>query len=295
MVGPNQPIALAAGAHAYTVHAPGWCPASGTVLVTAGSLSRVEIDAKDWLFPKVYFAVNRHKIQILLAGEAIERNSWQTLTGRCGGVVPYKAWLYKQTQSGELALRPGVEVKIDIKLLDADAVRDLVNLARSQREGHRAAISYALSIPTVSPHDLSMLSTAEGRWWWNFDFLRLGGGVGFGFGNGYAVEAFGSAVLQITDLGNSKPMHIQGLLTLVPFLGLEMGLGYQNLTNDGGKDRSSFRGPDDSVLTNIGVLRFLGGVTIPINPTIAAELRVAYNFNMAQLLQVGVGVSVALP
>lgn len=295
VVGPDRPVNLEVGPHSYTVNAPGWCPASGTVMVTAGAVNRVEIAAKDWLFPKVFFSVNRHKIQIVLAGEAIARNSWQTLSGRCGGVVPYKAWLHKQIQTGELALRPGVEVKIDIKLLDPDAVRDLVALGRSQRTGHRAALSYALSIPTVSPHDLSLLSMAEGRWWWNLNFLRLGGGAAFGFGNGYAMEAFGSAVLQITDLGNSKPMHIRGLVTLVPFLGMEMGLGYQNLTNDGGSDRSSFRKPGDSVLTNIGVLRFLGGVTIPINPSVAAELRVAYNVNMAQLLQVGLGVSVALP
>ena len=295
MAVPGQAVQLDPGSHDYTVNSPGWCPATGTLVVTAGKVSKVEIDPKSWLFPKVFFAVNRHKIQVIAAGEPVAKGAWVTLRGRCGGVLPYKAWLYKQTQIGEIALRPGVEVKIEVKLLDPDAVRSLVDLARGQRSGQRAALSYALSVPTGAHQDLNLLNTAEARWWWSFDFVRLGGGVGLGFGNGFAIEAFGSAILQMTDLGNSKPMHIQGLVTLVPFFGMEMGLGYQSLNDIAGTERSNFRGPDDSVLTNIGVLRFIGGVTVPISPMVSAELRLGYNVNMAKLLQFGLGVSARLP
>ncbi len=292
---PGRFVGLDAGVYDYTVHAPGWCPATGRVEVSPGKRAEVQVDAKAWLFPQVFFAVNRHKIQITVAGKPVPRSTWSALEGRCGGVVPYKAWLYKQSKSGEIALRPGIKVKIHIKLLDPDAVRSLVELARSQRSGHRAAINYALSVPTGAHQDLNLLNTAEARWWWTLDFLRLGGGVGLGFAGGFGIEAFGSAILQMTDLGNSKPMHIQGLVTLLPFLGMEVGIGYQNLTNIANNDRSNFRGADDSILTNIGVLRLLGGVTVPINPSIAAELRLSYNVNMAKLLQIGLGVSFRLP
>ncbi len=292
---PSRYVGLGPGSYEYTVHAPGWCPATGKVDVPAGKRVEIKVDAKKWLFPQVFFAVNKHKIQVTAAGKPIPRATWVTLEGRCGGVVPYKAWLYKQVQTGEIAIRPGVKVKIDIKLLDPESVRALVRLARSQRQGHRAAVNYALSVPTGAHQDLNLLNTAEGRWWWNLDFVRLGGGVGVGFGNGFAIEAFGSAILQMTDLGNSQPMHIQGLVTLVPFLGLEMGLGYQKLTDIAGTDRDNFRGAGDSILTNIGVLRALAGVTIPVTPLFAAEVRLSYNVNMARLLQIGVGLSFALP
>ncbi len=292
---PGRFVGLSPGAYDYTVHAPGWCPATGKVEVAAGKRAEVQVDGKKWLFPQVFFEVNKHKVQITVAGKPVPRASWTTLDGRCVGVVPYKAWLYKQVQTGEIAIRPGIKTKFKIKLLAPDSVRAMVQLARSQRSGHRAAVNYALSVPTGAHQDLNLLNTAEARWWWTLDFVRLGGGMGLGFGNGFAIEAFGSAILQMSDLGNSKPMHIQGLITLVPFLGLEMGLGYQNLTDIANTDRDNFRGSDDSILTNIGVLRLLAGVTLPISQSVAAELRLSYNVNMARLLQVGLGVSYRLP
>jgi hypothetical protein len=295
-IGIDNPVPLAVGGYDYSLQVAGWCPAYGHFELAAGQHLRIKVEPKRWLFPRVLFQTNHHKIRIEIDGRTVRPGLWHTLKGRCSGKMSYKAWLQKQVQRGQIELGPGLRFKVPVKLLDFDTVRGLMADSRSQRSGERIGLDYTLAIPTGAYQDIRLYHALTTRYLLSRNFLRVGGGVLLGFGTGIAVEAFGSLAVQITDLGSQRPLHLRGLMALVPFAGLEMGLGYHSLSDIAKNERNNFRvGQDNSVWTNIGVLRLFLGLTGVIDENLSAEIRLAYNTNMAEVLQISAGVTMRLP
>ncbi|HLE12535.1 MAG: hypothetical protein A2504_03640 [Bdellovibrionales bacterium RIFOXYD12_FULL_39_22] len=117
-----------------------------------------------------------------------------------------------------------------------------------------------------------------------------GSGVSYGTAqNTFVIEGVYNLYAAVTDVIKTFPV--------VPYAGMQLGIGYHQFTGADKKDYHEFEPADsdfndfEQILYNFIVARFVGGVLIGINEDIGANIFIAKNLTMDRDLGIGGGLN----
>jgi len=162
------------------------------------------------------------------------------------------------------------------------------------RQNH-GQLQYVRLQPKADYEQLPPLEGGMISWLTAKDYLQ------YGYALLHAESASSKAIewLFIGDLklvrlgGEGNPLVVFNTLALVPFVGIEVGLGYHQHTLEGETEAVSSFG--DSFLKDHGVARLRAGLSVPFNDFLAINALYAKSFSMDEstVLRLGASVKVA--
>ncbi|WP_114417885.1 hypothetical protein [Marinospirillum perlucidum] len=254
-------LRLPAGAYTLVWEAGnGYCQAEQQITLEAGETLSVHQQIQ--AYPRVAFNSETPNARLEVNGQ--QRQLTQALEfSDCRGSLSYRLSNAHDQESGNLQLEPGMDREITINLLTRQDIDHLNRLNTSFRnsQSYRLLLGYS----HASDYDPSYRFRAERLHF--FKALRLGYGGMFSFGSeNEEYELYTQAALQLTHWG-SKPLHLGSSLGLIPYVGVELGVGRHERSYAGG---SLYRyGEEEDFQRDYLVWRYLLGTEIILDPSLA--------------------------
>jgi hypothetical protein len=276
-----------AGSMHYVIEAPGYCPQEGTIDLARGE-SRVV--APNWTgqeLPRLKFEPNDPTALVRIDGQP-----WPLgrvfISARCTGSAAYEGTLPgAEPIAGDVPLKPGAQETVSIDFIRAKDRQYLDRLAESFRKGGSLRVEYSLGVPLSGNVDSTAMHSFRADYTRGYRALRYGVGATYGFATGdvHLVEGYGIIAAQLTDVGG-LPIHLGHALALVPYLSLDVGLGYHGLLSKSSGSRGDFGNFAESHL----LLRGSIGSFLALNDQFAMCLEGSYGFTMDRPLSMMLGV-----
>jgi hypothetical protein len=287
----QRKITWPAGQVRYIVTAPGYCALEATAELKPLEDKVVTVELSKRTLPRVSFESNDPRASLRINGHGWNHGApYQAST--CEGVLAYEATLHgAESLKGTVPLHPGQDEKVSLDFVRPQDREHLARTARAFVDAMALRAAYSIGVPLHSEVKATAVHTMRVDVTWAYHALRYGGGVAYGFAKGdvQAFEAFGVLALQLTDVGGGQPIHLGRSVALIPYLSVDLGLGYHGLTRDVPMaERGDFGGFRDSHLIARGSL----GTFLTLNPYFALSFEGSYDLTMEQPLAFMAGAQV---
>ncbi len=263
----GKPIPLTAGVIRYEIQAPGYCPIRGRVDLRPGRLGaknnrRVAKELDDYTFPVIVFQSDAPNAALEVDGEARKLNQSLTID-RCYGPLPYKVTIPVigriETVAETIELEPGLKTTESIVVPDRQY---LAKLAESWKTRPLLQFRYGGGVPLSGDIGADWVQTVQLEYMWAYHPIRYGVGVGYGYGgsSSHLFDAYFKAVAQLASLGDT-PLHLGSRTALIPFVGLELGIGYHGLRPRSTNKRGDF----GSIGESLFIVRSVFGTSLTLS------------------------------
>ena len=108
--------------------------------------------------------------------------------------------------------------------------------------------------------------------------------------DGYGAELYYNVLVHISEVGE-KPLAIAQTIPLIPYLGLQVGVGFHQFTYDGHHywRFTNSKSEGDKFFHNFMVFRSILGIKFPVNKDIALDINGAKDYTHERALSLGLG------
>lgn len=234
----NEDIFLKEGKHLYLISSENHCPISGEFELNSDEVLEIDnIDLQDYLYPKITFTSNKetNSISLDVGGEHKPVNR-DFIVPKCEGVINYRAEYsdgkHMEENIGEISLKPSLVKSIHLEFLSISDMKKLENEAESYKNGNRLEFLYSYGYVTKDQDYKKDTHNFEINFLTHKRFFRYGYGAMFGANKTTSpdtkvAEIYYILAVQFSSFGeNNLPLRIGKTFSFIPYLGVEMGVGY---------------------------------------------------------------------
>jgi hypothetical protein len=246
----NKPIFLSEGEHQYKIVENGYCDIVGDFSLNRDEEEVIDnIYLKDHTLPKVKFTSNQDSKNITLTVDNRRVTLGESLTfdkSRCSGKsIKYLAEFsengIKDSEDGTISLSAGLDKSIHIEFLSLSDIKDIKEEFKPYIDGDRVEILYSYGHVsdsdnnlTKGTHNISINKLTQKRFW-RYGYGLLAGVDDTEAPTTKAFELYYLLGVQFTSFGkNEMPIHI-GKWSIIPYAGVEFGVGYHEYKLDDGE------------------------------------------------------------
>jgi hypothetical protein len=268
-----QTIALSPGKHSYEIKSRGYCNYVGEFELGIDETKKMELNLEEWTLPKVLFKLDNldkfAKAPILKVDG--KKHSWGKVwkgtTGHCDNEIVYQEIDAEKIDSSKIYLKPGLNKTITKTHISEKYISDKLQLVNNLLDDNSSLINlkYQFAIPE------SDYSNSNNAHEFEVDLLKIrrailhGPGIRFGTSSSSKRYEFNySLYLNLSEI-DGKPLLLGKRLPVVPYGGVQLGIGYLHYDNNPMND-------DNVFLSEIFTTRLVGGFLFPINSNIAIDL-----------------------
>ncbi|MCW7753713.1 hypothetical protein OOT00_06915 [Desulfobotulus sp. H1] len=283
----GEKIFLPEGVHKYLVTASGHCEVSGTADLQQYKDQTLRIHPKP--YPTVTVTSNQPGASLQISGAPWPLGKEKVME-RCEGSVPYVVSYGGETKTGSFRLSPGVKASDKAYLFTDKEVQRLKEMSSVFTTGTSLELGYIFSVPGSDFSDLHNVHKISLAYYKNHAFFRFGLGAAYGRGDtideSFTVDAWLSMILQLSELGGrERPLHFFGFFPIIPFAGLDVGLGYHDIYNTRTRQSTdsfptSVASEKNDFFRDHGLLRTTAGLQVPVNKHLGIRCFYAKNFSM---------------
>ncbi len=296
---------LKAGKHTYTISGE-HCKISDEFKLEKNEDKTISVNLDDYAFPSLLISSNKDEVKLKIDGEA-QTLGQKKIFKHCDGDVHYElSYAYGKPEkvSDDITLEPGLEENLEYSFLSNDEIKELNALVATFKKGKRLELSYEYSLtdPNIVNGDtISGLHQFGASYLEYKDWLRYGYRVRGGFGqeSSFSVQATYMAALQITTFGaDKKAFRLSNIAVIVPYFGLELGLGYASLYDSSTSSYvTSFKStPTDETnfVDDYLVFKPLVGADFIVSENMSIGLELSKTFTMQKSYNLGLHLSLGL-
>ena len=252
----NEDIPLKVGEHIYTIKSNDICEIKGKFTLGSDEVKIIDdIDIDKYRYPRITFTSNKESKYIYL-----EVNGKRESIGRekrykkCSGELVYQAKYkdgdFEDREEGKIYLRPGLEKNIHLEFVSIGDIKAIKNEIQPYLSGDRLEILYSYGyIPKdykyiKDTHNIAIHKLTHKR------FFRYGYGLLYGVDDINSpkfriAELYYIFDVQFTSFGkNELPIRV-GKFSLIPYGGVEVGIGYHQYKYNGERVYSYPKKGDD--------------------------------------------------
>ncbi|KZZ44238.1 MAG: hypothetical protein MK185_06875 [Saccharospirillaceae bacterium] len=300
---------LPIGDYQYRVTTPGFCEVSGEVTLDSRSDEKVQIDLDDYRLPMMQLGTNKPKqVQLMVDGKRRQAGESFTIE-RCDGEISVVATFRDgrtQSEDRSYRLEPGADIEDYFRFYSARDLRDLQQLADQFSSGSRLEIKYGYSyvpdeVETVATDEFDGLHQTRINYLFMNKWLRHGPGIMVAQAKGkYSGDILYNLGLQLTNVGKGQPLHIYGTVAFVPFINMQLGVGYHEYASEDG-ERFIHNFPekaedeDEDFARDFLVARLGGGLDISLSKWVGIQLFADQSFTQEKTAQAGIGLTLKMP
>lgn len=300
---------LPVGEYQYRVITPGFCEVSGEVTLDSRSDEKVQIDLDDYRLPVMQLGTNKPKqVQLMVDGK--RRKAGESFTiQRCDGDISVVATFRDgrtQSEDRSYSLKPGADIEDYFRFYSTQDLRDLQQLADQFSSGSRLEIKYGYSyvpdeVETLAGREFDGLHQARINYLFMNKWLRHGPGIMVAQAKGkYSGDILYNLGLQLTNVGKGQPLHIYGKVAFVPFINMQLGVGYHEYASED-SERFIHNFPekagdeDEDFARDFLVARLGGGLDISLSKWVGIQLFADKSFTQEKTAQAGIGLTLKMP
>lgn len=307
---PGSDLLLQAGKHTYAIYSATTCPLQKEFELREGEALVITETMADYALPEILIDTNkRGKTTLLLSGSEVPVGRVHAIK-RCKGELAYHVICRDegetQEEQGIITLEPGLKANRYFTFYAPSERSGIAKRAEDFKAGNRLELFYGYTrLPAEFEGDgayegirflrANYLTTAQG--------LRCGPGIAYGVSGSHAAsaEALYTMALQFTGFGaGDKALHIGTLAAIIPFIGIEVGLGYHEYYDSKNKTTiSRFKKKadeaDEAFVRDHVIARALMGVDLAFSDILSLQLYVKKGWTMEEDTLMGAGISLRLP
>ncbi|MGE4518802.1 MAG: hypothetical protein AB7E04_04770 [Desulfobacteraceae bacterium] len=284
-------IFLPAGEHRYILSVQGYCDKRGSFMLGNSEEKVIKVEPEP--YPEITIASNKPGALLKIGG-----SSWTLgkprIIEKCEGELPYSVEFAGEKKTGTIKLEPGLKKTEKTYLFSDQEFTRLKEMSSVFTRKNSIEIGYAFSVPGSDYEDLENIHKLNLRFYKNFRFLRAGAGAAYGgTEESSSGEIYLSLLFQLSEIGSrERPLHFFGLFPVIPFAGIDAGLGYHDLYDEKlGEKVDKFPTEDepeeDDFKRDNLLLRARGGFNIPVNKNIGLVFDYGKNFYMEKASEFG--------
>ena len=285
-------VFITPGEHRYMLSFDGFCSVRDEFTLESGKDKVINIELEP--YPEIVITSNKPEARLVLDGKRWVLGKAKTIK-RCDGEATYLLEYGQEKESGTISLSPGMKENKKRYFYSDKDMNKLKKMASVFTSGKTIEVGYFYSIPGSDFEDLENVHNFNMAFYKNFRFIRLGLGVSYGKteNDSVAVDGYLSLLFQLSELGSAgNPIHFFGLFPIIPYAGVDSGVGYHDIYNEKAKETEhKFKTPDnmeeDDFARDNFILRAEGGFNIPLNNTIGLKLFYGKNFHMDESSIIG--------
>lgn len=280
----GEELFLPTGKHRYSVKAPGHCEVAESVTLEPGQAKTLHVTLEP--FPRITFSCNQPGARLTVSGSRW-RLGREKIIDQCEGDFNYIVAYRTKSATGSIQLRPGLQTTERVSLYTDDDIKRLRSMAEVFTLDSSVEVGYTLSI-AGSGEDMNNIHKVVVAYFQNYPFIRYGGVAAYGRSTSSTpsetIGAWASLYFQLSEIGSrSRPLHIRGILPIIPFAGIDAGLEYI--------DSNDFEN-DEKNITDHGIFRIIGGAQVPVNRHFEIRCFYSKNFFMEKASGIGTVLSV---
>ncbi len=311
VVQPDTELFLKPGKHHYEVSSKQSCPAEGEFELLKDTDRILTVDLSTQRYPTILISSNKMAaVTLEIDGKRMAAGTRHTIP-RCSGDIRYTL-SYRdagntQTEGEVVHLKPGLEVEESYTFYSEKEMAEMRKLAGSFADGERIEILYGYSyLPDdILGYDESYegIQMVQLNYMHTRKWLRHGYGIAYGTSGeaDASYELVYSLAIQLSSIGaNNRPLHLGTWVSIVPFIGLQAGLGSHQYYIDASQStlktfRKEATEEEDDFVRDHVIARVYGGVDLAFNAYMSLQLYAKKNFTMEENTIFGAGLSLKLP
>ena len=289
----------------------GTCTLKGSFTLEPETDRVITINLKEHRFPTLLINSNKaSQVTLTIDGKPAALGTVHTIP-RCSGeltyTLTYRDGSRTETEGDTITLEPALEESESYTFYSEKEMSKMKALAGSFSSGDRIEILYGYSyLPDdILGYDDSYtgIQMLQLNYMFNNKWLRHGPGVVYGSSSEAdpSYELLYSLAMQLSSFGsNNRPLHIGTWVSIIPFIGIQAGLGtHEYYVESTGESLSNFRKDateeeDDFVRDHV-IARVYGGLDLAFNDFMSIQLYAKKSFTMEENTIVGAGLSLKLP
>ena len=296
---------LKVGKHTYTITGE-HCKISDEFELKKNEDKTISVNLDDYAFPTLLISANKDDVSLKIDGKAHTLGQKKVFK-HCDGDIHYELSYPNgkpQKISDDITLEPGLDENLEYSFLSNKEIKELNALVESFKDGKRLELVYEYSLSDPSIVDGEYISGLHqfGVSYLSYkDWLRHGYRVKGGFGDesSFSIQATYMAALQITTFGaDKKAFRISNIAVVVPYFGLELGLGYASLYNSSTKEYvTSFKSTpaeETNFVDDYFIFKPLVGADFIVSENMAIGLEFSKTLTMQKSYNLGLHLSLGL-
>lgn len=288
------------GEHTIIWQDDGYCRLQETFTIKAGE--EKSFSPKLAKAPELTFVSPNADVKLTVNGQAAELGKAQKFNACDGQLVAYSFSNAYDAKNGSLQLKPNLKRKIEVRLLTREEAakkqqREEEAQRRLQARQDKTA-KYTQGFVNLNAWQLlygyGIASDYENTHRFRLEKVQNLGALRYGLGVMYGTaadsneyEAYGQLALQLPEIGG-QPLSVFGW-SFVPYAGLELGLGYHERYHEDLQLKVSKY--EDKFSQDRLVVRFLGGLDLPLSQHLALKLQASKQTTMEKSLELNLGMS----
>lgn len=302
----GEPLYLPVGQYQYQVSAPGFCDVQGNVSLTHTKDEHIRVDMSRNRLPTLQLTTNKPgQVDIMADGQRLPDGKPLTLS-RCDGEVAVALRYEGNSRDARYSLKPGRAIRDHFRFYSRSELAQLEQLSNQFGSGERLEIKYGYTwLPSEyekfagaefdGMHQLKINYLHMNQW------LRHGPGVMLGrSGDKISGDLVYNLGLQFTNMGEGQPLHVLGKVAFVPFVNLQLGVGYHQFGRaDSDASLDTFReqasDKEDDFVRDYLVARVGAGLDVSLTRWIGVQLYADKSFTQENSVVVGAGLTLKLP
>ncbi|QQD20265.1 hypothetical protein GJQ54_00130 [Oceanospirillaceae bacterium ASx5O] len=306
----GEPLYLPVGQYQYQVSAPGFCAVTGKVSLDAKEDESIRVDMSRNRLPTLQLTTNKPgQVRLMADGQQLQDGKRLTLQ-RCDGEVAVALTYHDGSETisrdSRYSLKPGREITDHFRFYSRRELNQLEQLSNQFSRGERLEIKYGYTwLPSEyedfagaefdGMHQLKINYLQMNTW------LRHGPGIMVGrSGDKISGDLLYNLGLQFTNMGEGRPLHVLGKVAFVPFVNLQLGVGYHQFgQSDTDISLDTFReqasDEEDDLVRDYLVARVGAGLDISLTRWIGVQLYADKSFTQENSVVVGAGLTLKLP